>query len=603
VEAIVRARTGGRLLCALVLLACEQPSELRTSAEAAPQPNADLEPDAAHTQVEFACDESVRAAPDVLRRLTMTQYKNAVRDLTRWALHDAHAAEAAITQAGLDQVPVDRREAAPQDPHGSYRRLDQTLDQPHVDETFRVATALGAILSAPGSLGTVAGACATDDDASNDETCITEFIQRFGARALRRRIEADDQAFYRTVYGGDPTSDAAAYADVITVMLSSPQFLYFVEHGANEVADKPGTYQLSAYELASRLSFHFWQTLPDNELWQAAQDGSLMQPDVLAQQLERLMADARAQVTMAELFSDLLGLDDIRALDDHNQDPVFLAFAGADLPGPDLRQHVIDEALDMLTYYTWTEPAGVHEVFTSDLSFARGDDLARLYGVRPWNGSSAPPVLPAGERSGLLTRAWFLVSGSASTRPIQRGVFIRRKLLCDEVAPPPQSVNAGVPPPLATDKTTRQVVEALTEQPGTVCASCHASQINPLGFAFEELDALGRVQKKQRLFSNEGLELGSLPIDATSLPRVTPEDESVSHGPDDLNRLMLRTGKIEACLARNYFRFTFGRHEDLSTDGCALERLRARLVQSGRIRAMIEEAGLLSQMQQRSFEP
>jgi hypothetical protein len=561
-------------------------------------------PQASNTgAVAFTCDASVSDEPAELRRLTMTQYRNSVRDLARWALADAHAADAAMAQAGLDAVPVDRREPTPQDPHGGYRRLDQALDQSHVDEAYRVAAALGSSLAASEHLGVVAGACATDADASNDEDCVTEFIRRFGARALRRPLDAEDEHFYRAVYGSDPTADATAYADVITVMLSSPEFLYFVEHGDAEVAETPGTYALTAFELASRLSYQFWQTLPDDELWQTAQDGSLLEPDVLAQQVQRLLADPRTRETMAELFGDWLGLDDLPALDAHARDPLFAAFAGRDLPGPDLRRHVIDEALDMLAYYTWTDPAGVEALFTSQLSFARDDDLARIYNAAPWDGSSAPPAMVAGERAGLLTHAWFLASGSASTRPIPRGVFVRRRLLCDELAPPPVTANAAVPPALHPDETTRQVVEELTQQPGSVCASCHATSINPLGFAFEGFDALGRVRADQPLFGDDGKRLGALPVDTTSVPRVTPNDESVSRGPADLVHVMLQSGKLEACLARNYFRFTFGRYENLERDGCALERLRARLAESGRIRDMIEEAALLPELRQRRFEP
>src|SRR5690606_34616289 len=158
------------------------------------------------------------------------------------------------------------------------------------------------------------------------------------------------------------------------------------------------------------------------------------------------------------------------------------------------------------------------------------------------------PLLPAGERPGLLTRAWFLASGSASTRPILRGVFVRRNLLCDELAPPPSNVVA-VPPGLRADQTTREVIEELTEQPGTSCASCHATLINPLGFVFEGFDALGRVQQEQRLF-DDGTQVGALPIDTTAVPRVTAEDERVVEGPAGLSQIMLESGKLEACLAR-----------------------------------------------------
>lgn len=529
----------------LALLGCSEPAE--------PEP---IAAPAEAGVASFACDESAATAPEGLRRLTMTQYRNTVRDLTRWALGDPLDAELVVSLAGLDALPVDQREPTPDDPHGGYRRLDQALEQAHVDETFRVASALGRALSVPERLATIAGACAIDDDTANDEACFTGFIHRFGARALRRPLDSGDERFYRVVLGGDPSAGAAAYGDVITVLLSSPELLYFVEHGASEVAGKPGRYQLTAHELAARLSYHFWSTLPDEQLARAADDGSLLDPAVLDREVDRLLADPRARETMAELFSDWLGLDRVPALDAQAR----------------------SEALDMLAYYTWTDPAGVEALLTSARSFTESTELASIYGAE--------------ERAGLLTRAWFLESGGPSTRPIQRGVFIRRKLLCDDIAPPPANVSALLPAS-REGKTTRQAIEELTEQPGTACASCHTSAINPLGFAFEGFDAHGRARTEE----------AGAAIDTHTVPRVTPGDARGASGPRELVELMLASGKVEACLARNYFRFAFGRLEQLDRDGCALERLRARLADSGRIRDMLEEVSLLPELRERSISP
>ncbi len=531
----------------------------------------------------------------------MTQYRNTVRDLVHWVLPDAAVAEAVIAGARLEDLPQDRREPVPEDVHGSYRRLDQSLEQQHVDGFYRVGSAVAAALAEPARLGTVVGSCAVDGDPENDEACLTEFIQRFGSRALRGPPDTDELAFYRSVYGTDPKPLPAGYADVINVMLSSPRFLYFVEQGDQPVAGKPGVYELSSYELASRLSYHFWQTLPDAELWELARDGSLLEPSVYQRQVERLSSDVRARATMAEFFSDWLKLEDLPALDANDQDPRFSAFAGSDLPGPELRQRMIDEVLDLVAHHTWTEPGGMSELFTSELAFTKSRELASLYGVEPWDGVSLPPRLPAGQRPGLLTRALFLATGSANTRPIMKGVFLRRQLLCDAIPPPPAGVNA-MPPELRPGMTTRQVVEELTERPDTQCAGCHATRINPLGFAFEGFDALGRVRTEQRLFDAQGNLLEELPVDTRSVPRVTPDDARESAGPADLVKLMLESGKLEACLARNYFRFSYGRWEDPLLDGCVLERIRTRLVESGRIAEMLKASALAPEFKQRSFD-
>jgi hypothetical protein len=182
-----------------------------------------------------------------------------------------------------------------------------------------------------------------------------------------------------------------------------------------------------------------------------------------------------------------------------------------------------------------------------------------------------------------------------------KGVFLRRNLLCDQIPPPPAGVNA-MPPELRPGMTTRQVVEELTEQPDTQCRGCHANLINPLGFAFEGFDALGRFRTEQTLFDRQGNLLESLAVDTRSVPRITPSDQRESAGPADLVRLMLESGKLEACLARNYFRFTFGRWEDPVRDGCVLERLRGKLVQSGRLAEMLRETALAPEFRQRQFD-
>jgi hypothetical protein len=181
-----------------------------------------------------------------------------------------------------------------------------------------------------------------------------------------------------------------------------------------------------------------------------------------------------------------------------------------------------------------------------------------------------------------------------------KGLFLRRNVLCDSIPPPPNNA-ANVPPELSDMVSTREVVEGLTEQPGTACAGCHATLINPLGFATEGFDALGRVRSEQRLYSDEGDEVGSAAIDTRSVPQVVAGDGSGSSGPADLMRLIGDSGKAHACFARHYFRFSFGRFEDVQQDGCVLERLRAALVQSGTLSGMLREVALDPAFQQRNF--
>ncbi len=551
----------------------------------------------------FTCDASAKAPVAGLRRLTMSQYRNTVVDFVAAALGDPDLTAAALSEvaAPLERLPSDRREPTSEDLHGSYRRLDQSLQQLHVDAYYDVGVALGAALTRPDRLGQVVGPCAVDQDANNDADCLSEMVARLGQRALRRPLDADEQAFYEGVYGTDKTANGAAYADVIGVLLNAPQLVYFVEHGAAEVTGKSGVFELSAYELASRLSYQLWQTAPDAELLSRASDGSLLDAQTYRAEVARLLADARARPALNEFFEDWAKVEELPPLDAKNADPVFKAFAGTQLPSAQLRQDMIDDVLGMLGYYTWQKPAGVATLFQSELSFARSPELASLYGVAPWDGSAEPTSFAAGQRPGLLTRALFLTSGSPNTRPIMKGLFIRKHILCDSIPPPPPGANAK-PPELQPGMTTRETVEQLTQMPGTICSGCHTELLNPLGFATENFDALGRYRTEQQFFDALGSPQGSKPIDTTGVPHVVDGSNQPASGPAELMDQLVASGKLEACLSRSFFRYTFARWDDLQSDGCALEGMRQALASGGSIVDLVTAASLSDAFKQRVFE-
>jgi hypothetical protein len=280
---------------------------------------------------------------------------------------------------------------------------------------------------------------------------------------------------------------------------------------------------------------------------------------------------------------------------------VFKAFAGSQLPSASLRQDMIDDVLGLLGYYTWQEPSGVATLFESQSSFARSSELASLYGVPVWDGSAAPPALPAGQRPGLLTRALFLSTGSPNTRPIMKGLFVRKYVLCDSIPPPPPGANAK-PPELQPGMTTRETVEALTQMPGTVCNGCHATLINPLGFATEGFDALGRHRVVQRFFDAQGNIIGEKAVDTSTRPHVLGDAETRAAGPLELMQQLVTSGKVEACLSRNFFRYTFARWEDTAADGCALESMRQSLLNGGSIVELVMAATLDGAFKERAFE-
>ncbi len=546
------------------------------------------------TPTNFVCDPDAVPEALPLRRLSHVQYANTIRDLVRYALpSESDAVITAVTPL-FDQVPDDAR-IGPDKHYAGFARLDQAVQQEHIDATYAVANAVGAeLVSTPARLEAVVGACATDGDASNDDACLDAFIRSFGERALRRAATDEDVAFYRVPAGSAPF-EAADYADAAALLMTSPHALYLVEHGDESEGEHV---PLGAYELASRLSYHFWQTLPDEELFAAARSGDLLTEAGYTAQVDRIFADPKTREAVAAFFSDWLENTTLEELDSRAGTPVFEAFAGDFTPGPELRERMLAEVVDAAAWYAFDGAGSYDDLLTSNRSFAKTSDLATIYGVPTWDGAGEPPAFADPARAGLITRAAYTATGSANTRPIMKGVFIRKALLCDDIAPPPPNAAAN-PPTLSETATTRQVVEELTAN--SPCNGCHQLQINALGFATENFDALGRVRTEQPIFDEEtGASLGALPIDTTSVPRVD-DDETLSTGSADLMRLVTESPKPNACFARQYFRFTFGREEDLNRDACALDDVKSKLDDGAPLAEVLRTVALSQAFKKRSF--
>jgi len=150
--------------------------------------------------------------------------------------------------------------------------------------------------------------------------------------------------------------------------------------------------------------------------------------------------------------------------------------------------------------------------------------------------------------------------------------------------------------------TTRESVEAITQMTGTICGGCHAGQINPLGFATEDFDSLGRHRTEQRLFDEEGNETGTKAVDTRTTPYVNFDDETEVAGAAELMALIRQSGKVEACVARNFFRFTYARWDDPAKDGCALEPVRQAVSGGGKLQDLLTATVLTQAFHRRAFE-
>lgn len=325
---------------------------------------------------------------------------------------------------------------------------------------------------------------------------------RFASRAWRRPLtvaeKQDLRAFYAKVLANEK-DHAKAVRALIARILVAPHFLYRVEQ-ANAGAATPwqnastataDVKPLSHSELASRISYFLWSSIPDDELLRAAAAGELNSPASLGRQVKRMLADPKARRLSTEFFGQWLGFyhfDQHRGVDT-SRFPEFTK---------EVQAGMYDEAVSFFEHIIRKERP-VKELLTADYAFLN-QALAQHYGVSTTGKSKDRVELVSGanafQRGGLLRLGALLTATSAPLRtsPVKRGDWLLRRILGTEVPPPP--ANAGVLP--ADDKnfggqTLRQKLES--HKRNATCNSCH-SRIDPLGFPLERYDSVGRYRTK-----------------------------------------------------------------------------------------------------------
>jgi hypothetical protein len=537
----------------------------------------------------FRCDPSQTPPVLPLRRMTRTQVRNTFQDLIKKFAPTSATAVWTEMETALNRLPQDLLSGSIRS-HGGYAQFDQAVQQEHADALYDLGGVLGAELTRTAARRTeVFKACATNADAGDDDTCLSSFIQSCGSRALRRPLTSEEVQFFRTAKRAGDTSAVApaVLADVVNLIVQSPEFFYFVEQG-QEGAEA----NLSGYELASRLSYHFWQAPPDDALWSVAASGELLTDAGYQAQVERLSNSPRAFVAMDDFFKHWLHLEALPELDLLLGTPKFAAFAGADTPGPDTREAVIEDVLAAVRYEVRRQ-GSLSDLLNNRYSFAQDDLLARIYRAPVWDGVSAPPAFGSQARPGLIGRAAFLMTGAAKTRPIMKGVTIRQDLLCESLPPPPAGA-ASVPVDPSPDATTRERIELVTQSAGSSCAGCHLSRINPLGFATEAFDGLGRERTAEVVFDDAGNRVAERPVRTDSVPHVLPGDVTPSVGAGE-------SGHVHSCFARMSFRFSFGRAEQ-GGDACSLARIEKLALEDRPLIEIWREVAFLDQFKKRLFQ-
>jgi hypothetical protein len=355
---------------------------------------------------------------------------------------------------------------------------------------------------------------------SADETaCATKIFAQLATRAYRRPVATSDAAVLTPILAAYQQGRRQGDFDIgiqhgLARVLVDPRFLFRVEvDPANAVAGR--AYRVSDVELASRLSFFLWSSVPDDELLQVAAAGRLRNPAELKKQVTRMLADPKAAALSENFAAQWLMLRNLATVTP--DDPAF---------DNGLRRAMNDET-QLLFSSILREDRPVTTLLDADYTFLN-ERLARHYGISGIRGANMRRVaLPADSaRRGVLGQASVLTVTSAADRtsPVTRGKWVLENLLGLPVPKPPPGVetNLDVSVHLEGPATLRKRLEAHRDKPA--CRNCHAL-LDPIGFAMEPFDKIGKLRSED----------GGLPIDA----RGTMVDGSKLTGPDDLRRALV----------------------------------------------------------------
>ena len=373
----------------------------------------------------------------------------------------------------------------------------------------------------------------------NEESCAKQILATVARRAYRRPVSEADLhtllSFYRASRAEN--DHETGIRDALERILVDPKFLFRVERDPMSLA--PATpYRLDDFELASRLSFFLWSSIPDDELLDVAASGTLKQPAVLERQVRRMLADQRADVLVTDFAAQWLYLRNIRAVTpDQNEFPRF---------DDNLRQ-AFERETELFLLSQLREDRSVVDLLTANYSFLN-EQLARHYGIpKVYGGHFRRVEYQDDKRAGLLGHGSILTVTSYATRtsPVVRGKWLLENILGAPPPNPPDDVpalkeNNELDKPMSV----RERLEQHRANP--VCASCHA-QMDPLGFALENFNAIGAWRDTSE---------ANTPIDATG---IYP-DGSTFQGPTELRRwLHSRREEFVATFARKLLTYALGR--------------------------------------------
>jgi len=519
----------------------------------------------------FSCSSGDSRLPGVtpLKKLNKYEIENSIEDLFGFYLNAAEVSSIKTQiQPFLDAIPDEEVEK-------NMDIFDQSVTDVHINAQILLAEKVAEIITGSNNLKSkVMGSCSSN---LNNQGCKTNFITNFGKLVYRRPLSPEDINWYLGVLN-DHTD---GYENALTALLSSPYFIYHYEVGEEYAQNSnSNTVSLDPYERISKLSYFYLQSMPDEALFTAAQDKSIMTSEGVQGQVNRLMAMPKVRTRLTYFLSKQLFK--LKKTPEYETSLASLNSMLAELTVTETlenrRQHMIQEVIDYMDHMIWVQKGGFKDLMTSDLVFPRTADLAEIYDSPVWNGNNNSPVrAPAGKRSGLLTRAHFLFTGTQSTRPIMRGVHIYNDYLCGSL-PPPADNSSPANSVIEDHFSEKQIVKGITEIPGTSCVGCHKGIINPLGFPMEIYDSFGRWRVTENIYyseahANKGNVLTTKPVESeASLSLGSELTFDVTDGVDLVNKISTNR-KALACFNSKLWSFTMKSPSKIGENDCAISSL------------------------------
>lgn len=391
------------------------------------------------------------------------------------------------------------------------------------------------------------------DASGRDEACAARFVTEFGYRAYRRPLSAEEAEPLLELFrsGSAQWGFDKGIELVLQAFLQSPQLLYRTESLADWNAGRVegGAVLLDSYQVASRLSYFLWNTMPDAELFARADAGELTNAEALRAQAYRMLDDPRARETVADFHRQWLGMEKFSGLT--------RVVAGAEVAGGGVLNASWQGSLEQFVQHAFWDAGGNLAALLESPTVFVDEALAPLYGAQPGAFDDA-------NRAGILTQPGLMamLAHSDQSAPVQRGKFVREQLLCQLLPPPPPDVDTTPPDP-DPNATTRERFRQHSAD--ARCSSCHRLLDN-VGFGLEAFDHLGRFRADEN----------GLPIDTTGnlVDAGDSEIEGAFDGALELTSRLAESPRVEACLATQWFRYTMGRAEQ-QTDACSLEEVKA----------------------------